>query len=90
MITNSPKYETNIQVAQGTAIGDHNTVTNYFQNNDPPPFFAPLLPTYSLVGRDDLLHGLKQHLFGGENLALSALDGLPGVGKTALAVGLGS
>ncbi|MGB0383983.1 MAG: NB-ARC domain-containing protein [Ardenticatenaceae bacterium] len=52
------------------------------------PFLAPPKPPYNLVGRDELLSQLKQRLFAGGNLALSALNGLPGVGKTALAVEL--
>ena len=52
------------------------------------PFLAPPRPTYELVGRDDLLQGLKQQLFSDENLALCALYGLPGMGKTALALNL--
>jgi hypothetical protein len=53
-----------------------------------PPFMAPPRPPYGLVGRDDVLRGLKQRLMAGESVALSALHGLPGVGKTALAVEL--
>ena len=52
------------------------------------PFLAPPRPPYNLVGRDGLLCDLKQQLFAGGSLALSALNGLPGVGKTALAVEL--
>lgn len=52
------------------------------------PFLAPPLPPYDLVGRDDLLQDVKQRLFAGDNLALSALNGLPGVGKTTVAVAL--
>src|SRR5689334_7919672 len=53
----------------------------------------PAIPPLSagpdgLVGRDELLHRLKQQLCTGKSLALSALNGLPGVGKTALAVEL--
>jgi DNA-binding XRE family transcriptional regulator len=53
-----------------------------------PPFLAPPLPPYTLVGRDILLNDLKKRLLAGGTLALSALNGLPGVGKTALAVAL--
>jgi tetratricopeptide (TPR) repeat protein len=53
-----------------------------------PPFMAPPCPIYSLVGRAGLLHNLKRRLFAGDRLVLSAVDGLPGVGKTALAVEL--
>jgi len=44
-------------------------------------FGAPSRPPYNLVGREDLLHNLKQQLLDGDDLALY---GLPGVGKTAL------
>lgn len=44
------------------------------------------VPMTSLVGRATLFQTLKQRLIAGETLALSALGGLPGVGKTALAV----
>jgi tetratricopeptide (TPR) repeat protein len=53
----------------------------------------PLIPfalgrTESLLGRHPLLHQVKQRLFAGNILALTALNGLPGIGKTALAVAL--
>ncbi len=41
-----------------------------------------------LIGRDALLMGIKQRLNAGKQTGLSALHGLPGVGKTALAVAL--
>jgi len=52
------------------------------------PFLAPPLPNYNLVGRNKLLNDLKKRLFAGKTLTLSALRGLPGIGKTALAVAL--
>ncbi|MGB0386624.1 MAG: tetratricopeptide repeat protein [Ardenticatenaceae bacterium] len=61
------------------------------KSSEPPPtepFLAPPLPPHTLVGRDEMLDNLKERLFAGGNLALSALNGLPGVGKTALAVAL--
>lgn len=53
----------------------------------------PLLPpppalTTGLIGREPLLAHLKARLLSGETLVLSALQGLPGVGKTALALAL--
>jgi tetratricopeptide (TPR) repeat protein/transcriptional regulator with XRE-family HTH domain len=61
----------------------------------PPPslLLDPAIPlllgrTTSLVGRAALLAQIKAQLFAGKTLALSALGGLPGVGKTALAVAL--
>jgi tetratricopeptide (TPR) repeat protein len=52
------------------------------------PFLAPPQSPYGLVGRDVLLKDLKQRLIGKGDLALSVLNGLPGVGKTAMAVAL--
>jgi tetratricopeptide (TPR) repeat protein/transcriptional regulator with XRE-family HTH domain len=58
-----------------------------------PLLLDPTIPrllgrTTSLVGREALLAQIKARLFAGQTLALTALDGLPGVGKTALAVAL--
>ena len=41
-----------------------------------------------LVGREHLLSQVKQHLWEGGNFALTALYGLPGMGKTSLALAL--
>jgi tetratricopeptide (TPR) repeat protein/DNA-binding XRE family transcriptional regulator len=41
-----------------------------------------------LIGRDALLAQLKRQICTDDNLALNAINGLPGVGKTALAVAL--
>jgi transcriptional regulator with XRE-family HTH domain len=54
------------------------------------PLFDPAIPppavdTDGLVGRDELLQQLKQCLRANKRLNISALNGLPGVGKTALA-----
>ncbi len=48
----------------------------------------PLQPAIHLVGRDDELTYFKQRLYAGGSVALTALNGLPGVGKTALAIEL--
>lgn len=50
----------------------------------------PLPPAHNgrLVGRDALLVRLKQRLHAGERSVMVALHGLPGVGKTALAIEL--
>ena len=37
------------------------------------------------MGRDGLVMQVKQRLLAGNNVALRAEDGLPGIGKTALA-----
>ncbi|MDZ8141126.1 MAG: NB-ARC domain-containing protein [Nostoc sp. DedQUE04] len=87
----NPKYESHFYGSvQGVVIGDNQTVTFNFQNGEQRivPFLAPPQTRYELVGRDELLRDLKQRLFAGGSLALSALKGLPGVGKTALAIEL--
>ena len=48
----------------------------------------PLQPAIHLVGRDNELNYLKKRLLTSGNIALIALNGLPGVGKTALAIEL--
>ena len=57
------------------------------------PVLDPSIPSmltgeHGLVGRDDLLHRLKQRLLVAGRGVTSALVGLPGVGKTALAIAL--
>ncbi|MGB0386352.1 MAG: NB-ARC domain-containing protein [Ardenticatenaceae bacterium] len=52
------------------------------------PFMVPPMPSHTLIGRDQMLAGLRRRLFAGDSLALFALNGLPGVGKTALAIAL--
>jgi tetratricopeptide (TPR) repeat protein/DNA-binding XRE family transcriptional regulator len=51
-----------------------------------PSIPAPL-PMH-LVGRDAALERVKARLFAGGSVALSALNGLPGIGKTALSITL--
>jgi tetratricopeptide (TPR) repeat protein/transcriptional regulator with XRE-family HTH domain len=48
----------------------------------------PLQPAIRLVGREAELTRLKKRLLTSGNVALTALNGLPGVGKTALAIEL--
>jgi tetratricopeptide (TPR) repeat protein/transcriptional regulator with XRE-family HTH domain len=48
----------------------------------------PLQPAIRLIGRNDELTYFKQRLYAGGSIALTALNGLPGVGKTALAIEL--
>ncbi len=53
-----------------------------------PAIPLPFTGGYRLTGRDDILHQLKQRLFGNKNVVLTALNGIPGVGKTSLALAL--
>ncbi|HVU67262.1 MAG TPA: NB-ARC domain-containing protein, partial [Ktedonobacteraceae bacterium] len=53
--------------------------------------YDPSIPVplqISLVGRDEELSRLRRRLSGGGSVALTALNGLPGVGKTALSITL--
>jgi transcriptional regulator with XRE-family HTH domain/tetratricopeptide (TPR) repeat protein len=52
------------------------------------PAIPVSLENIGLIGRDSLLAHLKQLICTGNHLALTAINGLPGVGKTALAVAL--
>ena len=67
------------------------------ENNDfslsAPPLYDPAIPLPlaeigGLVGRDELMDLLKQRLCTGKRSPLTALNGLPGAGKTALAIEL--
>jgi tetratricopeptide (TPR) repeat protein len=49
-------------------------------------FNVPPLPAHELVGRDEMLTDLRTQLVRGGAVAITALNGLPGVGKTTLAV----
>jgi tetratricopeptide (TPR) repeat protein/transcriptional regulator with XRE-family HTH domain len=53
-----------------------------------PAIPLPLSGKQQLVGRNALLAQIRQRLCTDENVALTALNGLPGVGKTALAIAL--
>lgn len=53
----------------------------------------PAIPLQSvgptgLIGRDEMFSQLKERLCSGRNVGLTAINGLPGVGKTTLAVAL--
>jgi tetratricopeptide (TPR) repeat protein len=83
------RYETHIAgPVQGLVQGEHNVVTLIFQGDErrTVPFLAPPRPADPLIGRDELLSALRSRLTTGASLAL--LNGLPGVGKTTLAVAL--
>lgn len=49
---------------------------------------TPLPSPLSLLGRESLLQHIKRRLCASENASVTVLNGLPGVGKTALAVTL--
>ncbi|GAC1364014.1 MAG: hypothetical protein NVSMB44_22480 [Ktedonobacteraceae bacterium] len=58
-----------------------------------PAIYDPAIPPslsghVDLIGRSELLKQLKQQLQIGEQVAITALNGLPGVGKTAMAIAI--
>ncbi len=52
------------------------------------PVGVPPLPPHKLFGRDEAIADLRARLMRGEGAALTALHGLPGVGKTTLATAI--
>jgi tetratricopeptide (TPR) repeat protein len=73
----------------GLVQGDNNTVTLVFEGGSRTvPFLAPPMPAHAFVGRVDLLGVLRNRLLTTGTTALSALNGLPGVGKTTTAIAL--
>ncbi len=70
-------------------IGEYRKYVTVIPSEKKPPLFVnvPPLPAHPLVGRDELLATLADQLIAGESPALSTA-GMPGAGKTALAVAL--
>ncbi|MBE3558575.1 MAG: tetratricopeptide repeat protein [Ktedonobacteraceae bacterium] len=57
----------------------------------PTALYDPVIPlksNFPLVGRDDDLRLIRQRLLAGGSVALTALNGIPGVGKTALTIAI--
>ncbi len=53
-----------------------------------PAIPLPFTSGHRLIGRDEMMQQLKLRLFDSKNVVLTALNGIPGVGKTSLAVAL--
>ena len=53
-----------------------------------PAIPLPFAGGHRLIGRDNILQQLKQRLFDSKNVVLTALNGIPGVGKTSVALTL--
>lgn len=49
------------------------------------PFLAPTKPPYPIMGRENLVQQIKEQLFSGQS---QSFVGLPGIGKTTLAIAL--
>src|SRR5579859_1369774 len=65
-----------------------NTAFHEGRRMDDPAIPHLSVLTRGLVGRESILIHLKERFFGGQGLTLCALQGLPGVGKTSLALEL--
>lgn len=77
------------ETVQGVVQGNNNTVTLVFNNGRRTvPYLAPPMAENSLVGRDSDFAILRRRLLSGENPPISAVNGLPGVGKTTIAIAL--
>ena len=75
---------------QGLVIGDNNTVTLIYPDGEQRavPFLAPPKPRFELVGRDNILNSLLQKTISSDIQGSQVIYGLPGVGKTSLALRL--
>ena len=80
----SPRFEGPVELV---VVGDNNHVTyQYFGGRQREvPFLAPPRSPHDIVGRGEILVDLRRRLFDEGTLGLIALDGRPGIGKTALA-----
>jgi DNA-binding XRE family transcriptional regulator len=87
-VNHSPNNETVQQVASPVNHSSDNEAEAQASYLADPAISNVLGSGNSLLGRSGLLSQVKQHLFEGTSVVLTALGGLPGVGKTALAVAL--
>jgi len=91
------EYE--LELVQSTLSSESFSLALQYSTSDAPiPIFVkpstvidpyiPLPTSWRLFGREHTLTTLKAQLRSGDNYALCALRGLPGIGKTALAISL--
>jgi hypothetical protein len=75
-------------IFQDVSAGGDINVAVYIRREERPPLFAgvPAMPPH-FVGRDEVVGRLVERLTTGQEYVI-ALEGLPGVGKTTLAVAL--
>lgn len=73
------------QTTVHTLLADQHMMNAPLYDPTIPP---PLAETKGLVGRDEVVQHLKQRLCLSNGMTLTALHGLPGVGKTAMAIEL--
>ncbi len=68
--------------------GNNNVYVSPYKPGE-PVFMLPQRPPDNFVGRADLMATLKEQLFAGGPVAVAALNGKAGVGKTSLALAIG-
>ncbi|HLI70398.1 MAG TPA: NB-ARC domain-containing protein, partial [Ktedonobacteraceae bacterium] len=86
-----PEASAHDALASATATNLLQPVPSSFPYVSPGALYdpsIPLPPPIHLVGRDEELARLRNRLRSGGNVALTALNGLPGVGKTTLSITL--
>ena len=99
-----PHYREQLCALYGKTARELGLVAETEVDEEPEPFppvsslpttflLDPVIPEASeningLLGRDELLAQIKQRLLESNSLALTAINGLPGIGKTALAMAL--
>ena len=81
-----PLHPALIQSGEQTSAGSFSSLTNFLPTLIDPSL--PLPPAHTLIGRAEELARLQHLICQESNGALLALNGLPGVGKTALAITL--
>jgi tetratricopeptide (TPR) repeat protein len=84
----NPRQVTVHGSVQGLVVGDYNQVKIVLPASANVPFLAPPKPAHQLIGRTELFDQLRLDMLSGRDSAIFALNGIPGVGKTAIAIAL--
>lgn len=88
----SPKFDVDVNKAQGTIVGEHNTIYQYFQTKDHAhlsqhvfEFFVGLIAekTQGFIGRQFVFNSIDRYIEENES-GYFLIQGEPGIGKTAL------
>jgi tetratricopeptide (TPR) repeat protein len=84
MTDSTPKYQPPIDKSILASIGDYNTVNQYIQSQpaQPTPYMLPQ-DIGDFTGREDYIAQIEATLDRGK---IAAIAGIPGVGKSALAI----
>ncbi|WP_309729067.1 NB-ARC domain-containing protein [Chamaesiphon sp. OTE_75_metabat_556] len=84
MTDSTPKYQPQIDKSILGAIGDYSTVNQYIQSHpvQPSPYMLPQ-DIGDFTGREDYIAQIEATL---DRVKIAAIAGIPGVGKSALAI----